>query len=199
MFNNIGKKIKGFAVFVAIVGMIIPILGGLGFIIAGAASNNIALPLLGILIAVVGSIMSWMSTWLLYGYGEIVDKTSSIDKKLDGINTNMQQLVSYTCYNYRTQQSQSQPQQQPNQPVYGQPAAQPQTPVYQQSPAYQQQPVYSQPQVQPQAQPQVQPQVPPQVPPQPQPQPPVTPAADPKNESNPLVTPGDGGYNNIIL
>lgn len=80
MFKNIGGKLKGLAIFCTVVGIIAAIGGG----IAVGASFESAL--LGILIAVVGSLISWLSSMLMYGVGEMntmmVESKAEYDKKL---------------------------------------------------------------------------------------------------------------------
>ena len=36
----------------------------------------------GIFVIVIGSIVTWISTWLLYGYGELIDKVSNIEEEM---------------------------------------------------------------------------------------------------------------------
>ena len=65
MFNNIGKKLKGLAIFCTVVGVISALITGF---VLGRGSI-----LLGILIAIGGIIVSWLSSLMLYGVGEVND------------------------------------------------------------------------------------------------------------------------------
>ena len=74
MFNydNIGEKIKGLAKWTFIVGAIGAILSGIAMLFSGGW-----FVILGFLTAFVGSVIAWVSSWLLYGIGEIVDASST--------------------------------------------------------------------------------------------------------------------------
>ena len=76
MFDRIGEKIK-------IVAKVIFWLGvAVGFIVAyfvGEAGNNYV----GMFIFLVGILVSWLGTYLLYGFGELVDNSSKILDRLD--------------------------------------------------------------------------------------------------------------------
>ena len=72
MFNNIGGKIKGFAKLICALGIIASIIGGVAIIGSGW------LAIFGILTAIVGSLSAWIGTWVLYGFGELIDQTTII-------------------------------------------------------------------------------------------------------------------------
>ncbi|MBR4344026.1 MAG: hypothetical protein IKP88_15235 [Lachnospiraceae bacterium] len=82
MFDNIGTKIKNLAKTVCAVGMFFSILGGGALCFSALDRDNVALFVLGILLAVAGCILSWVSVFYLYGFGEMVDKTCSIESLL---------------------------------------------------------------------------------------------------------------------
>lgn len=75
VFHNIGKKMKGLAELVAVFGIILSVFFGL--VVMGEISTWI-----GLGITVAGSLLSWISSFLLYGFGELVDKTSEIAHQL---------------------------------------------------------------------------------------------------------------------
>ena len=71
MFNNIGGKIKGFAQIVCWLGIIGSIITGFVFIGIGSDSRHGGgIVFLGILIAIVGPIASWIGSFLTYGFGQ---------------------------------------------------------------------------------------------------------------------------------
>ena len=78
MFNydNIGEKIKGLAKFFFISGTISSILLGLFML-----QNN---TIRAILIIVLGTIGSWLSSFTLYGFGEIIVKLTEIELNTRG-------------------------------------------------------------------------------------------------------------------
>ncbi len=73
MFYNIGEKIQGLATFIATIGIIISIIAGVGFLAQGGAGV-----IIGLIIAVVGSLASWIGSFLLYGFGELISNTQQI-------------------------------------------------------------------------------------------------------------------------
>lgn len=80
MFDEIGKKIKGLAVGIFAIGIFTAIITCItSIIIFGGDAKGILIGIVGAMLIV---LFSWISTWRLYGYGEIVDKISSIEQKL---------------------------------------------------------------------------------------------------------------------
>lgn len=75
MFKDVGKQIKTFATilfWLSIVGFVI---AGLTFLGAGN--------LFGIFFLLAGPILACVSNMFLYGFGELIDKTASIERKLN--------------------------------------------------------------------------------------------------------------------
>ena len=95
MFTNIGKKIKLLTQILCWIGIIACFL--IGFIViiyslfqAIDRQNVDALPLgilAGVLVAVLGSLICWISSFMTYGFGELVDKTVSIENIIANGNT----------------------------------------------------------------------------------------------------------------
>ena len=90
MFNNIGLKIKGFAKFLFWIGVIFTILGAIVIIISGvrnssynSSSETLVYILGGILVIPFGIVISWLETFLLYGFGELIDSNQKILKQLE--------------------------------------------------------------------------------------------------------------------
>ena len=71
MFDNIGNKIKALAVVLTIAGITASIIIGASLFNGSGAGT-----FLGIAVMVVGSLISWIASFALYGFGELVDKTS---------------------------------------------------------------------------------------------------------------------------
>lgn len=78
MFDRIGLKIKGYAKFVCFVGIGISLI--LGYIIGslpifggGYYGGGQAVPFLGFAVAAIGSLVSWVNSFVLVGFGELVD------------------------------------------------------------------------------------------------------------------------------
>ena len=77
MYKEIGKKIKALAQFIFWFQAICMLLCGIALI-----AINERTAIIGVLVLVLGPVMAWLSMFLLYGYGELVDKTCSIEARL---------------------------------------------------------------------------------------------------------------------
>ena len=77
MFSDSGHKIKVIAYIFTFVGISASVIAGICMISSG---ENHAL--FGILTILFGSLMAWIASFLLYGFGELIDKTTDIDSKL---------------------------------------------------------------------------------------------------------------------
>ena len=75
MYDNIGGKIKGFAFVSFFILTIASVISGIGI-----WSSDDDYIMLGILVMVLGPFLSWMLSWLLYGFGELIDKVTEIEK-----------------------------------------------------------------------------------------------------------------------
>lgn len=74
MFNNIGGKIKALAKIVCWLGIIASVLSGIILIAAGGTQNIVT----GIVTIVVGALSSWIGSFLVYGFGELIDNTAAL-------------------------------------------------------------------------------------------------------------------------
>ena len=85
-FENIGRKIKTLAVVTTITGIVISFIYGLLYIKNNSAS-------MGLLIIILGCIISWISAFFIYGFGELIDKATEIaeNTKKETINVNNEQ------------------------------------------------------------------------------------------------------------
>jgi hypothetical protein len=81
MFNNIGKKIKKLVKFETIVCCIL-------FIIFAIRLFTQRMVFLGFVVLIFGCLLSWISSFLLYGFGELIDKTAEIAKNTTEIAQN---------------------------------------------------------------------------------------------------------------
>lgn len=75
-YNNIGGKIQGLAKIIFIIGAIFSVIGGIGMI--GAFDGEALGFLTAIVVIIVGAIGSWIGSWMLYGFGELIVKTTEI-------------------------------------------------------------------------------------------------------------------------
>ena len=95
MFKNIGKKIKILAKVLCWIGIVMGAIAGVTmFILAGVessrrngyyyySSSNVGLYVgLGFTFLIVYPLLSWISTWLLYSWGETVENVQKIKESI---------------------------------------------------------------------------------------------------------------------
>ncbi len=80
MFDNIGGKIKDQARSSCYLGIVISMLLGAMLLLSGQG----ILMILGLLIAVAGSLVSWQSSFVLYGFGEMVENSDILAGRIQG-------------------------------------------------------------------------------------------------------------------
>ena len=78
MYSNIGGKIKSLAKWTFIVEAIAAVIAGIAVIID---SEDF---LLAFALILLGPIVAWVSSWVLYGFGELVDKACDIERNTRG-------------------------------------------------------------------------------------------------------------------
>ena len=83
MFSNIGRKIKITAKVFCWIGIIVSVVSGVGMIVAGFAgilpqASGVATILGGIGTALLGSLVSWVGSFMMVGFGELVENSSII-------------------------------------------------------------------------------------------------------------------------
>ena len=86
MFTNIGKKIKVLAVVIFCIMAGLSLISGLIMIAEGFDYGHEDFIFGGIIIAGLGFLFSWISSFVLYAYGEIADKVSAIEYNTRGLN-----------------------------------------------------------------------------------------------------------------
>ena len=92
MYDNIGSKIKNLAKTLFIIEAILGFLAGIIILAADDDEFNI---IVGLILMIAVPLISWISSWLLYGFGELIEKTcevayntNSIDKKVAKLASN---------------------------------------------------------------------------------------------------------------
>ncbi len=83
MFNNIGRKIKMLAEVLCWIGITVSVLAAVLLFVSGVTEDNPHAVLFGLLLVVLGPLLSWIGSFLLYGFGELVTKTSRIAALLE--------------------------------------------------------------------------------------------------------------------
>ena len=90
MFSNIGKKIKGLALILCIISIACFALMGIGMIIGGIIENSnryshgagTPLIVIGLIVIPIGVLISWISSFVLYGYGQLIHSVQNIEAKI---------------------------------------------------------------------------------------------------------------------
>lgn len=75
MFDNIGGKIKTLAQVVTWVGIIASVISGVALI-----AINGRLIIIGLMVMIFGALVSWISSFLLYGFGQLVENSDKLIK-----------------------------------------------------------------------------------------------------------------------
>lgn len=91
MFTNIGGKIKVLAKVVCFVGFVITLIVAITNFVLAAQVHSGVLVVLGILFLILGAVLSWVSSFFIYGFGEITSKVTSLDEKIDTLETELKQ------------------------------------------------------------------------------------------------------------
>lgn len=73
IYGNIGGKLKALAKVVFVLESIAFFYLGLKMMMSDMGPRAI---LIGMLVAIIGPFVAWVSSWLLYAFGELVEKTS---------------------------------------------------------------------------------------------------------------------------
>ena len=71
MYENIGEKIKGLAVIGSLIVIVFSILAGMSLISSDRTT-------LGVIILIAVPLVTYLSSWLLYGFGELISTANSI-------------------------------------------------------------------------------------------------------------------------
>ena len=101
MYQQIGKKIKTLAVVIAVIGMIFCVIWGLLLIVSDTGFD-----IVGLLCLLVGPVLCWLGSFVLYGFGELVDKTCWIAEHLETVFPKPQNPADGTMYPMRRKKRQ---------------------------------------------------------------------------------------------
>ena len=90
MFNyeNIGDKIKGLAQMSFVVEAIAAVITGIALMI-----SDEDLILYGLLVLIAGPIIAWVSSWLLYGFGQLIENSDIIAEEYNRKNEKHEKVV----------------------------------------------------------------------------------------------------------
>jgi DNA-directed RNA polymerase subunit M/transcription elongation factor TFIIS len=88
MYDNIGGKIKGLAKASFIVAAIAEVITGIALM-----ATDEDLILYGSLVLIVGPIIAWVSSWLLYGFGQLVENSDIIAAEYNRKNEKHEKVI----------------------------------------------------------------------------------------------------------
>lgn len=80
MFNNIGSKLKILAKIYCYAGISLSLIVGSVIMALGGANGGLAF-LIGLLTVVVGSLVSWIGSFRVYGFGTLVENSDIMAEK----------------------------------------------------------------------------------------------------------------------
>lgn len=86
MYNNIGQKIKTLAKGICICIAVVWIIIGFSLILNRYSSPFVRL--MGLLIILIGPLFAWVNSFLLYGYGELIEQNAEIRKEIKRLTKN---------------------------------------------------------------------------------------------------------------
>lgn len=80
LFDEIGKKIKSLAKVVFVLEVIASVILGLVLISVGSHMryDGEGMTIFGLVLLLLGWLIAWVSSFFVYGFGELIDKTSEI-------------------------------------------------------------------------------------------------------------------------
>lgn len=84
VFNNIGKKIKGLSKFICWIGIISSIITAIVMFLLAWDWGYTEYTIIGVVVLIVGSLLSWISSFFSYGFGELIDKVCDIERNTRG-------------------------------------------------------------------------------------------------------------------
>lgn len=76
LYTDIGRKIKNWAKWIFIIEAILSVIGGIIMLITGEEDYLVA----GIVTLLLGPFAAFVSSWILYGFGELIDKTCANER-----------------------------------------------------------------------------------------------------------------------
>lgn len=79
MFDNVSGKLKSVAKVVCVVGIIVSLISGISYMVAEEFWDfGYSYFFAGCLKAVVGSVLSWVLSLFIYGFGELIEKVNKL-------------------------------------------------------------------------------------------------------------------------
>ena len=96
MFTNVGGKIKGLAKFICYLGIIASVISGAVLIYRSTQIyyGREQLLISGIVTIALGSLVAWLSSLGLYGFGQLVESTESMEYRFRELERTAEKIAS---------------------------------------------------------------------------------------------------------
>lgn len=91
MYNNIGGKIKLLAAISFAIMAIGSFVGGIAMM---ATDDDLILP--GVFVLILGPVFSWVSTWVLFGFGELIESNEDTKNSVYAIENMLRSYIRNT-------------------------------------------------------------------------------------------------------
>lgn len=101
LYDDIGGKIKGWAKWMFVIESIAAVIAGVSFLFYSEY------PILGLVLIILGPIVAFVSTWLLYGFGEIIDYLELIEENTSTFYKKTKKEQSVKRIQVKTKESES--------------------------------------------------------------------------------------------
>ena len=80
MFDNIGGKIKTLAKVICWIGIVASVISAAYVGVVTSNLNGALGIVIAILLVMMGTVLSWIASFTLYGYGELIELTAKIEQ-----------------------------------------------------------------------------------------------------------------------
>ena len=97
-YDNIGSKIKGWAIWIFLGEALAAVIAGIALI-----AEDADMALVGFLLIFLGPIVAWVSSWLLYGYGQLIENSDIIAEEFKRTNEKHEKAVAKNNERKQTQ------------------------------------------------------------------------------------------------
>lgn len=82
MYRNIGRKIKGLAKAIFIIEAFAAGVGAIATMMVAIAGGHVEVFIVGFLVAALVVLIAWISSWFMYGFGELIENSSILTGKV---------------------------------------------------------------------------------------------------------------------
>ena len=91
MFENVGEKIRNYAKGLFIVQVVMYIIGGI--VMVAVSDGEAGLIIAGLVMLLLGWVIAWLNSVFIYGFGELIVKTTEIERNTRGIQKQSNETI----------------------------------------------------------------------------------------------------------